>query len=196
MSAVEVIRAPESPKVEFCSTFEKAPLGLALCQRPGRVISLNPALEGMFVARSRTAQSLQLSDLVHPRDRTETERLLHELFAGSRDEFRIDSQIVGEDYRPVRWTVWRVVGSDGVDDSLLAMAEDLPGVAAAEQRLRQAERLESVGRLAGGVAHDFNNLLTGVLLYCDLLLSSLEPSPHDGGQRPSDVPPRSRPWPD
>ena len=32
-----------------------------------------------------------------------------------------------------------------------------------------------MGRLAGGVAHDFNNLLTGVLLYCDLLMASIEP---------------------
>lgn len=44
----------------------------------------------------------------------------------------------------------------------------------ADDRLRQAEKMELIGRLAAGVAHDFNNLLTGVLLYCDLLLPNLE----------------------
>ncbi|HLX83000.1 MAG TPA: ATP-binding protein [Terriglobales bacterium] len=50
---------------------------------------------------------------------------------------------------------------------------DAPEHESAKERLREAEKLEIIGRLAGGVAHDFNNLLTGVLLYCDLMRAEL-----------------------
>jgi two-component system cell cycle sensor histidine kinase/response regulator CckA len=187
-AAAEFPWTPPDPKTElerifesmFERMFENVPLALGQIGPLGTMTALNPAAQRLLSNRYRgersvTLPNLSLLDLVHPESRAESERFLNELFEGERDSFQFDASPVVHGSK-LRCTAWRVSGVNGQPDFALVLAHDNSAAFEAEQRLRQAQKLEAVGRLAGGVAHDFNNLLTGVLLYCDLLMAGLEPA--------------------
>jgi PAS domain S-box-containing protein len=72
-------------------------------------------------------------------------------------------------------TMSRVLDADGEVASYVAVARDVTAALVLEAQFLQAQKMEAVGRLAGGVAHDFNNVLSVVLSYADMLIGDLKP---------------------
>ena len=128
--------------------------------------------------------------IVHPEDKQRAAREAAELFAsgkGGASQFRWiarDGHVV---WVEAHSTVicddkGNPVGMRGVTIDITASKEAEQDRAQLEEQLRQAQKIDSIGRLAGGLAHDFNNILTAINGYADLIFLDLEP---DSPLRPS-----------
>lgn len=73
----------------------------------------------------------------------------------------------------VHLTLWPFKDKDGRTINFMAMMEDLSERMHLEAQLRQAQKLESIGQLAGGVAHGFNNILTAIMGYAQLAQANI-----------------------
>ena len=147
----------------------------------GAVRDLNAAAERMFEISREQAIGRELASLIIPDDyREEHRRALAHPRAGGASRVighRLELYALrGGTHRfPVELSVSRIETAAG--PMFTAWIRDLSERRAAEEalrqselQLRQAQKMEAVGRLAGGVAHDFNNVLTAIFGYADLLL--------------------------
>ena len=171
---------------EYRSLVQGAVFGIYRSTEDGRILDANPALAQMLGYDSvEELLKRNMLDLYRsPEDRAAL------LATGAHQR-----QGIGEvawkkkDGTPilVRLAARIIEGSEQGVTCYETIAEDVTERRALEEQLRQAQKMEAVGRLARGIAHDFNNVLAAIIGYSELIIARLEA----GERRRASMPARS-----
>jgi two-component system cell cycle sensor histidine kinase/response regulator CckA len=149
----------------YRSLFESAPDGILVADSQGTYVDVNPSGLSMLGYSRNELIGMKSADILAPKEFSRVDSALTEIKQGV--EHRHEWQFRRKDGSVFDADVKATVMADG---RILALVRDASERKRMEEELRQSQKMEAVGRLAGGVAHDFNNELGVILGYTELLM--------------------------
>ena len=174
----------------FRALIERAHDIVILLAPDGTIKYQSPATERVLGYSPEELVGSSVLDVLHPEDRGRAAEILATWSPDQEPMSRPPYRVRRKDGE---WRYMEALGRSlerRADSPLILNARDVTERVLAEEelrttevKLRQAQKMEAIGRLAGGVAHDFNNVLTAIYGYADLLLEDFE----DGDRRRQDV---------
>jgi|GEM_PF-2351475 len=148
---------------------ETMPDGVLVVDGQGRVGDMNPALEQALGLQAAQAIGRSAAEVLAP-----WPQLAALVVAGNEAQVEI-SLARGPAARDWAVSLSPIAGADGRRDGNLVMLRDITELRRLEAQFLQAQKMESIGRLASGVAHDFNNLLTAISGHAAFARDALPP---------------------
>lgn len=179
--AEEALRESEAL---FKGIFNNAGIGIGIANRKKKFYMVNKRMAQMFGTTGQELIKVSNTDITHPEDVELSRKRLEALFQGEIDYYRIEKRYIRKD-NSIFWvdlSVSPIHDEDGNVIASIGMFADITDRKEAEwenkrlqAQLVYAQRMESIGTLAGGIAHNFNNLLMGIQGNTALMLFDMGP---------------------
>lgn len=163
-----------SDDYRFSKLFNASPFGIAMINSEGKIIRTNSAFTRIMPAGLGKVGSV-FSSIIAADDQDRFANLIDLTASNKSDDAPVDLKLAS-DGRSARLFVTRLHADAPGDDAAIIHLLDTTEQRALEAQFAQAQKMQAVGELAGGVAHDFNNVLQGILGYADLLLANHRPT--------------------
>ena len=174
-----VLRASELPADDAADAgrrlrwlFAEAPVGIALLNLDGEVVEANRALLKLLGLHREAVEGRALAERIDAEDLGDVAAQLSKVVMGTIPAAHLDVRMPGAGRRQLVISLFasRMKDADGEVSGLILHFIDTTEHKELEVQFAQAQKMQAMGQLAGGVAHDFNNLLTAMIGFCDLLL--------------------------
>jgi two-component system, cell cycle sensor histidine kinase and response regulator CckA len=152
--------------------FSDAPVGIVMLDLQGEVVDCNRAFLKLLGLHRDGVVARPLSERINKEDRSDADAQLSKVVMGIMPATLLDVRMPAGGERELTASLYvsRITDDEGDVTGLVMHVIDTTEQKNLEVQFNQAQKMQAVGQLAGGVAHDFNNLLTAMGGFCDLLL--------------------------